>query len=312
MLGYTLRRVALLFLIMWLVVTLVFLVLRLGPGDPTYAILGKYASAEAQENLREQLGLNKPIYFQYLEMLQKLVTFNFGKSLVTDDPIWGLISHDFPYSIILAIASMTFGSLLGIALGVLAAAYVDTIIDHLLRICSLIFPSMPAYYLGVLLILFLSFRFPIFPATGAGESGKLISQLRHLILPAVTLGLVFSGEIARITRTAMLEVKEEVYVQVARSKGLTEFVILFKHVLRNSLIPVITVIGVDFGVLIGMSVLVEDIFVRPGLGSELVTAALAHDYPVVEVIIVVFAFIVASLNLIVDLSYYLLNPAIRY
>ena len=311
MIAYTIRRLLWSVVSLALVVIIIFVVMRAAPGDPTLVILGDYATPDAREALRVKLGLNDPLHVQFLAYLRKLVTLNFGNSLIRGVPILDIIAVNYPHTLALTFASMTIASLGGILAGVLASVYVNTRADYCIRALSAIAPSMPAFYMGILFILLFGFWVPLFPSYGGGEQGNFGSILSHLILPASSLGLVVTGFIARIVRSSMLDMAHHDFVLVARAKGLPENRVRY-YIFRNSIIPVITIIGLYTGTLLGGAVLTESVYGRPGLGRALVTAVLGRDYPTVEILLALFAVLIVLLNLLVDLTYAWLDPRITY
>ncbi len=286
--------------------------MRVAGGDPTYTILGHYASPEAQEALREKLGLNLPFYVQYFEYLRRLATFDLGYSLIQRVPITELIAYNLRFTLELAIAGFLVALVVGLPLGILAACWPNSKTDHVVRILSLLFPSMPPFYIGVIFILTLGIMYPIFPPSGGGELGNFFERMYLLVLPGVSLGLFISGTISRITRASMLDTLNKEHVTVARSKGLSEFDTIMKHVFRNALIPIVTMAGMLLASLFAGTVMTETVFGRAGLGKLLVVSVNSRDYPVVETLLAFFSLIIAFANLAVDLIYALIDPRISY
>jgi len=311
MISYTIRRLLWSVFSLGLVVVLIFVVMRAAPGDPTVVILGDYATPGAREALRVKLGLNDPLYIQFLAYLRKLVTLNFGNSLIRDVPILDIIAVNYSHTLALTLASMAIASFCGILAGVISSVYVNTRVDYCIRALSAIAPSMPAFYMGILFILMFGFWIPLFPSYGGGDHGNIGSIPSHLVLPASSLGLVVTGFIARIVRSSMLDMAHHDFVVVARAKGLPENRVQY-YIFRNSIIPVITIIGLYTGTLLGGAVLTESVYGRPGLGRALVTAVLGMDYPTVEILLALFAVLIILLNLLVDLTYAWLDPRISY
>jgi peptide/nickel transport system permease protein/glutathione transport system permease protein len=297
---------------LWILVTLVFVAMHLLPGDPAIAILGEYASAETLRNLREQLGLNKPLIVQYFSFLGNLLKGDLGTSLSNNKPVAFLIWSVLPYSVVLTISNKIISILIGVPLGILSALKRNHIIDYISRFFALLGFSTPTFYLGILLLFFFSLKLDLFPMIGGGDWNEPMSILRHLILPAFSGGLVAASIIMRMTRSSVLDVLQEDYIQTARSKGLREMIVIYKHALRNAMIPVISVIGVYIGVALGTAVLTEIVYNRPGLGKLLVGAVYDRDYPVIQGTLVVFASFIAFINLATDLAYGVADPRIRY
>ncbi len=293
-------------------VTIVFFVMRVAGGDPTYTILGHFAAPEAQAALRHELGLDRPYAVQYFDYLARLVTFDLGYSLLQKVPIADLIGYNLRFTLELSIAGFLVALVVGLPLGIVAAVRQNSRTDHLVRIVSLIFPSMPPFYIGIIFIVLLAIMYPLFPPSGGGELGDAAGRLYRLILPSVSLGLFISGVISRITRASMLDTFRKDYVQVARAKGLSEFTTIMKHVLRNALIPIVTTAGMLLAAILAGTVMTEFVFGRPGLGKLLVISVNSRDYPVVETLLAIYALIVAFANLGVDLVYALIDPRIIY
>jgi ABC-type dipeptide/oligopeptide/nickel transport system permease component len=286
--------------------------MRVAGGDPTYTILGHYASPEAQEALREKLGLNLPLHVQYFDYLRRLATFNLGDSLIHKVPIAGLIGYNLRFTLELSIAGFFVALLVGLPLGIIAGCNPNGKIDHVVRVISLVFPSMPPFYIGVIFILILGIMYPLFPPSGGGELGDFWGRMYRLILPAVSLGLFISGIISRITRASMLDTLKKDHVTVARAKGLSEYTTIMKHVFRNALIPIVTTAGMLLASTLAGTVMTESVFGRAGLGKLLVVSVNSRDYPVVETLLAIYSLIIAFSNLGVDLIYGFLDPRIKY
>jgi peptide/nickel transport system permease protein/glutathione transport system permease protein len=294
------------------VVTIVFLVVRVIPGDPAVAALGDYASKEAVEALRQQMGLNEPLPLQYVHFLGNLVRGDLGKSMITASPIRHEIGHALPYTLELTLLAIIIGTILGIPIGVYTAIRRNRMADYIGRVLSLTGLSVPAFYLGILLILLLAIYIQWLPAVGGGGMDDLRENVSHLILPALTLGLVMTASVARLARSAMLNVLRQDYVRTARAKGLKERVVYLRHALRSALIPIVSVTGIWAVSLIGDSVTVEVVFARPGLGKMMVGAILQRDYTALQSIMVVYTGFVVAINLLIDLIYGWVDPRIRH
>lgn len=294
------------------VVTIVFLVVRVIPGDPAVAALGDYASKEAVEALRQQMGLNEPLPLQYVHFLGNLVRGDLGKSMITASPIRHEIGHALPYTLELTVLAIIIGTILGIPIGVYTAIRRNQLADYIGRVLSLTGLSVPAFYLGILLILLLAIYLRWLPAVGGGGMDDLRENLSHLILPALTLGLVMTASVARLARSAMLNVLRQDYVRTARAKGLKERVVYLRHALRSALIPIVSVTGIWAVSLIGDSVTVEVVFARPGLGKMMVGAILQRDYTALQSVMVVYTGFVVAINLMIDLIYGWVDPRIRH
>jgi len=312
MLRYIVTRIALSIPILLAVFTLVFIVVRIIPGDPAEAALGDYASKQAVEALRERMGLNDPLIVQYLRFLGDLLRGDLGISMISGKPISEQVAHVLPYTLQLTFASILIGTLFGIPLGVFTATRRNTFIDYLGRIISLAGLSVPAFYFGILLILFFAIKIDLFPAVGGGDLKKPVENLKHLVLPALTLGLIMTTSVTRLTRSAMLNVLSEDYVRTARAKGLRERAVIIKHALRSAMVPIISIIGLWAASLIGDSVMTEVVFSRPGLGKMLVGAIMQRDYAALQSIMVIYAAFVVLINLVTDLIYGLVDPRISH
>lgn len=313
MLRYLIRRILFAIPILLAVFTLVFLVVRVIPGDPAEAALGDYASKEAVEALRERMGLNEPLYVQYFSFLGGLLRGDFGESLITGTPIREQVAHALPYTLQLTFAAVLIGCTLGIPLGLFTAVKRNTLPDYVGRVISLIGLSVPAFYFGILLIFMFAIWLDFFPAVGGGDIREdPIGSLRYLVLPALTLGLIMTATITRLTRSAMLNVLNDDYVRTARAKGLGEGTVLLRHALRAALLPIVSITGLWVAALIGDSVLTEVVFSRPGLGKMLVGSILQRDYTALQSIMVIYAGFVVVVNLITDLTYGLLDPRITH
>jgi ABC-type dipeptide/oligopeptide/nickel transport system permease component len=311
MLRYIFQRLLLAIPILLAVFTLVFLVVRVIPGDPAQSALGDYASEQAVEALRERMGLNEPLHIQYLQFLGNLLRGDFGVSLINGQPISDQVAYSLPYTLQLTLASVLLGILLGVPLGVLTAMNRNNAIDYLGRVISLVGLSVPAFYFGILLMLLFAVRLGVLPAVGGGNLREdPVGSLRFLVLPALTLGLIMTTSVTRLARSAMLNVLNEDYVRTARAKGLAEWAVVLKHALRSALLPIVSITGFWAASLIGDSVLTEYIFSRPGLGKMLVGAILQRDYTALQSVMVIYAAFVVIINLLTDLTYGLLDPRI--
>jgi ABC-type dipeptide/oligopeptide/nickel transport system permease component len=308
---YVTRRLLLAIPTFWAAVTLVFLLVRVAPGDPATAALGDYASKEAVEALRVRMGLNAPLWVQYLRFLTDLLRGDLGRSLITGQSLGEQIRFVLPYSLQLAGAAFLFGVGLGVPLGVISAVRRNSAVDHVTRIVSLVGLSVPAFYLGILLVLLLAIRLPLFPAVGGGDLANPLNTLRHLVLPTLTLGLVMVAYVTRMTRSVMLTVIGEDFVRTATGKGLSRAAVLYRHALRAAAVPLVSLIGLFAITLIGGSVLTEVVFSRPGLGKLMVGAMLQRDYVALQAIMAVYSAIIVVVNLLTDLLYGVVDPRTR-
>jgi len=311
MFRHILRRLLLAIPTLVVVITIIFVIVRVIPGDPAQAALGEQASAEAVNRLREDLGLNKSLWAQYVDYMTGLLQGDLGKSLITRDSAWSQISFVLPYSLQLTLAATLLSLLMGIPTGVITAIKRNTWIDYVGRILSLAGLSAPAFYIGILLIFIFAAKLDWFPAIGAGEFSEVGNNLHSLVLPAITLGLVETAYVARMTRSVMLNVLSDDYVRTARAKGLTERAVLVKHALRAALVPIVSLVGLFVISLIGSSVLTEEVFGRPGLGKLMIGATKQRDYTLLQAIMVVYAFIIVIINIVVDLVYTMVDPRVR-
>lgn len=312
MFQYVVRRLLQSLPILLVVLTLVFVVVRILPGDPAVAALGDYASQEAVNALREKMGLNDPLWVQYFRFLGNLCQGDLGISSITGYPVAKQIARILPYTLELTLSGILLGYIFGVPLGISAAVRRNSFVDYFNRFFSLVGLSVPAFYLGILLILVFSIKFPLFPVVGGGDLGDLSDNLRHLFLPALSLGLIMTAYVTRMTRSSILDIIREDYVRTARSKGVSDRLVLYRHVLRNALIPIIALGGLYAVVLIGSSVMVEIVFSRPGLGKLMVGAIKQRDYTTLQSVIVIYAVMVMLINLVTDLIYGIVDPRIKY
>lgn len=292
-----------------LVLTLVFFAMRVLPGDPALAALGDQATTEQLAQFRALMGLEQPLPLQYLHFLWDMVRLDFGRSFRTGEPISALLAGALPYTLELAMAGMSVGAVIGVPAGVLAATHRGRLPDYLARTLSLAGLCIPEFYLGALLLIAFALHLDMFPIMGGGTS--LPERLHAIVLPAVTLGLVMAAFTARLTRSSLLEVLRRDYIRTARAKGANASIVVWRHALRNALIPVVTGFGIYLLSMLSGSISIELVFSRPGLGTTLVSGILARDYPVVQAGLVVFAFFVVIVNLSMDLLYAAIDPRIR-
>jgi peptide/nickel transport system permease protein len=287
------------------VATLVFLLIHLIPGDPVEIMLGESALPADRDALREALGLDRPILEQYGSFLWGLCRGDLGVSLQQRRPVTALIREHYPATLELTLAAMLISLLIALPAGILSGIRQYSVWDHSTMFLALLGVSMPNFWLGPLLIWVFSIQLGWFPVSGRGG-------LAHLLLPAFTLGASMAAIVARMTRSSVLEVLREDYVMTARAKGLPEARIILKHVLRNAMLPVLTVVGLQFGALLAGSIITETIFSWPGLGTLMVKAIQTRDYPVVQGCVLVIALSYVLVNLLTDLLYGVIDPRIRY
>jgi peptide/nickel transport system permease protein len=303
---YTLKRI-LLFIPTLLGITLItFILMKSLPGDPVTAMVGERASPETMARIRSELGLDKPLPVQYGVYLKRIVTGELGRSVFTNRKIADDLIQKFPNTVKLALAAMLFASFLGIGMGVFAAVKRGTNWDRLVTLLSVGGISIPVFWLGLALMLIFAFYLQWLPPSGMGNGSLL-----YIILPAATLGTFSLSYIARVTRSSMLESLSQPYVAAARAKGLSESEVVLKHALKNSLIPVITLIGLDLGSYLNGAVLTETIFGWDGLGRYALEGIMKRDYPVIMGVVLFGAVIFVTMNLLVDISYHLLDPRVR-
>ncbi|MGO4669870.1 ABC transporter permease [Bosea sp. 2KB_26] len=292
-----------------LVLTLVFIALRLLPGDPALVALGDYATAEQLALFREQMGLNAPLWQQYLTFIWDMLTLDFGQSLIDRTPVLRLLADNLPYTIELTLVATGMGLLVGIPLGVVAAVNRNKLPDAGVRVFSLIGYAIPDFYLGALLLIVFALTLGWFPINGGGTG--FFDRMYHVFLPAVTLAMVKTAFLGRLTRTSLLEVLGKDYIRTARAKGARENRVIYRHGLRNALLPITTGLGLSLLATLSGSVAIELVFNRPGIGEVLISAIAKRDYPVIQAGVVVFAFFVVLINLLVDLAYIVVDPRIR-
>jgi peptide/nickel transport system permease protein len=298
------RRLLLLLPVLWGVATLVFLLIHLIPGDPVDLMLGDSAIGADREALREQLGLNDPLWKQYAQYVGGLLQGDWGTSLYSRRPVWDEIAERLPATLELMLGAMVVTIGLALPLGLLAAVRKGTWVDQTSMMFSLLGVSMPNFWLGPMLILFFSIQLDWLPVNERGG-------LEHLILPSLTLGTALASILARITRSSVIETLQAEYIRTARAKGISETQILFRHALRNALIPIVTVIGLQIGVLLSGAIITETIFDWPGLGNLLISAINSRNYPLVQGCVLFIAGSYVLVNLVIDLSYAALDPRIR-
>ena len=303
MLTFILRRLLLAVPVLLGVVFVVMLTVDLLPGDAVTLMLGEHATKDAVARLREHLGLDKPFLVRYLDYVGQLVRGDLGRSIQQNRPVAAELADAWPATLQLTVAALLLAALVGIASGVASAVWPNSLFDAVARLGSLFGLSMPIFWTGLVLIVVFSLWLNWLPVGGAGS-------LTHLVLPAVTLALPSVAMIARLTRSAVLDVLREDYVRTARAKGVGEAWVLGRHALRNALIPIITLVGLQSGQLMGGAVLTETVFAWPGLGRLMVKAIFARDYVLLQGAVLLFALAFVIVNLLVDLSYGLLDPRV--
>lgn len=314
MTAYVIRRLLQSAVLVFVIASLVALFIQFLPGDPAYIILGETnATPERVAAVRKELGLDRPLVVQYVDWLSGVVRGDLGSSLTSKRPIGPDLAKRLPRTFELIAASMTLAVLLGVPAGVIAARCRNRAPDFVISFFSVVWISTPVFVTGTLLLLLFGVKLRLLPATGyVSFADDPVEHLKRLVLPAVTLALLDMAVILRMTRSTLLEVLNEDYVRTARAKGLSERAVLYRHALQNALIPVITIVGLQTGTLLGGTVLVEFIFNWPGISSYLIAAINQRDYPVVQAIVLVIATLFVLLNLVTDLIYAVVDPRIKY
>jgi peptide/nickel transport system permease protein/oligopeptide transport system permease protein len=305
MLGYVIKRLLLAIPTIFGVIFIVMLTIEMVPGDPAELMLGEHATQEAVQNVRTALGLDKPLLTRYFLYLKNLGKGDMGRSIRENRAVTKEISDVWPATLELTIAAMAIAILIGVSAGILSAVKPNSYFDNLNRIISLFGLSMPVFWTGLVLIVIFSFWLRLLPIGGIGS-------IRNLILPAVTLSLPSIAMISRMTRSSLLEVLQEDYVRTARAKGLSKRAVILRHALKNALIPIVTLSGLQMGQLMGGAILTETVFGWPGLGRLMVRAIFARDYILLQGAVLVFALAFVLINLIVDISYSFLDPRVSY
>ncbi len=332
---YLIKRFIYLFGIVMFITLFTFVILRISPGDPVDLMLRgeEEVTQEDIDRMTEQLGLDKPITTQLYIFASGVVKGDLGDSFYMKRPVWDLIKERFPASVELALFAMFISFGIGVPIGIIAAVKHNSLLDRFIMGVNFLGISMPSFWFGILLMLLFSVHLGMLPTMGRSVYGMyptnitgllivdsiltfngpaLVTALRHLILPGLSLGMAYSAIIARILRSSMLEVLSQDYINVARSKGLKQSRVVLRHALRNALIPMITVAGLEAGSLLGGNIVIETVFSWPGLGSLIRGAIFARDYPVVQAGVIFFALVFVIINLIVDIAYTLVDPRIRW
>jgi peptide/nickel transport system permease protein len=332
MLAYIIRRILIMIPTLLGVSIIVFLMLHLTPGDPAEMLMGERASEQALQDIREHLGLNKPVYVQYGIFLKQLLKGDLGETIWTRQKVWIEVKQRFPATIELSIVALFISCVLGMLLGIISATKQYSIFDYLSMLGALIGVSMPIFWLGLVFMLIFSLNLGWLPMSGrlsigieletitnfyvldailTGNWAAFRDALWHIIMPAFTLSTIPTAIIARMTRSSMLEVLRQDYIKTAKAKGLSQFKVVFKHALRNALIPVVTTIGLQFGVLLCGAILTETIFAWPGVGKWIYDAVMQRDYMVIRGGTLFLASIFIVINLCVDVLYAVINPRIK-
>jgi ABC-type dipeptide/oligopeptide/nickel transport system permease component len=332
MVQYVLRRVLMAVPMLIGAMSIVFFAMRILPGDPCVAMMGDQATTEALADCTRNLGLHRPLAVQYADYIWRSVQFDFGKSLRQGYPVSEYIGRMFPHTFVLVMASAIVAALVGVPIGIVSALKRrNPLIDYPLRVFALLGLSMPVFWLGILLLILFSLRLDVFPLIGGGDLDTVMAMivslevftypgdflaavgdvLWHLALPALALGFTLAATVSRLSRSAMLEVISQDYIRTARAKGQGERTVVYKHALRNMMVPLLTIIGIFVAIALTGTVLTETVFTRPGLGKMLVDAIGARDYPLAQGAITVFTMTIILVNLLVDLLYAAVDPRIN-
>lgn len=312
MLRYIVRRLLLAIPTVFGGMTLIFFGINVVPGDPATLVLGDYYTQESYDALAKTMGLDQPLYVRYAHFLADVARGDFGTSLLTGQSVVDAIRAHFPHTLTLALASIVVALLVGISIGILSATTRNRWPDQLSMLFALLSISTPSFVLAVILILVFSVRLGWLPTIGAGDFSEPLGLLKYLILPVLALSMRSVALIARLTRSTMLEVMNRDYIRTARAKGLHERAVISRHVLRNAMLPLITVIGLDLGALLSGSLVIEVVFNRPGMGRLLVDSVVTRDYPMVQGVMIFFMIIILLSNLLADIGYGIADPRIRF
>jgi peptide/nickel transport system permease protein len=311
--NYIIRRLLQMVPVLLLVTLIAFSLMHMMPVDPVAAMLGPEATPEAVATLRHEFGLDRPVWMQYLDWLGNALRGDFGRSLVNRQPVSDLIAQRLPVTLQIGLSAMLLSLLIALPVGILSALRRNTVEDQLSRFIAILGIAVPNFVLGILLILVFSVTLRWLPPSGyTSLFDDPLQSLRLTILPAVTLSAAMAAVTMRQIRSSLLEVMEQDYIRTARSKGLSEYAIVSGHAMKNAMIPVVTILAIQVAILFGGSVIVETIFAIPGIGRLVVNAIIAHDYPIVQAVVLLMGFIVSAFNLLADLSYAILDPRIKY
>ena len=305
MLKYIFKKLLMMIPILLGLTIILFLILHLAPGDPVHLVVGPNVTPEVYENVRRSMGLDRPLIIQYFDYLSNLVKGDLGSSILQHRPVADIVLERFPITIGLGVRALLLSFLIAVPVGIIAAVNRNKSADFIAMTFALVGISMPTFWFGIILLYFFAYKIGLFPISGYGT-------WKHLVLPVITMGLTDAAVIARMMRSSMLEVIGQDYIRTARAKGLREKVVTNKHALKNALIPVITLLGMRMGWIIGGSVTLEIIFSIPGLGRTMVDSIFSRDYPVVQGSVLILATSVMISNLIADILYALVDPRIRY
>lgn len=313
MLRYIFQRFIGMIIVMFLVVTIVFIIVRVTPGDPAAVMLGPEATAADIAALRQQLGLDQSILLQYVYFIGNLLQGDLGQSIFLNQPVLQALAQRAEPTFFLTIFSLLIASVIAIPIGIYAAYRRGSLFDQAATALAMLAASIPSFWLGLILIQIFAVRLGLFPVSGYGGPGtSLTERLGHLVLPAFALGIVSSALIMRFTRASMLDVLGDDYIRTARAKGVDERRVVLKHAFKNALIPILTVIGLTAAVLISGAVVTETVFGLPGVGSLVVSAVLRRDYPVIQGALLIIAALYVLINFAIDMLYLVVDPRVRY
>ncbi|MBB3455939.1 peptide/nickel transport system permease protein [Rhizobium sp. BK313] len=313
MIRYILQRLFGMIVVMFLVVTIVFVIVRVTPGDPAAVMLGPDATAQDIASLRARLGLDQPLALQYLYYFGQLLRGDLGQSIFLNEPVTAALVERAEPTFFLTVFSLIIASVIALPIGIYSAYRRGSLFDQAATALAMLAASIPSFWLGLILIQSFAVRHGIFPVSGYGGPGSsFVDRMYHLALPSIVLGVVSSALILRFTRASMLDVLGDDYIRTARAKGLIERKVILKHALKNALIPILTVIGLTAAVLISGAVVTETIFSLPGIGNLVVSAVLRRDYPVIQGALLVIAGLYVLINFAIDMLYLLVDPRVRY
>lgn len=303
MTGFILKRIGYGLIVLFGLTLFSFFLIHLVPGDPARIMLGTNANQEQVQALREEMGLNRSLLIQYVDYIANVAQFDLGESYKTGRPVLTEILLRFPATMKLAMAGMFIAIMIGVTMGILAARFKDSVIDFTAMSIAILGVSIPNFWLGMMLILIFTVQLGWLPVAGG-------TGLKDLILPAITLGVLASTVISRVTRSEMLEVLQSDFVRTARSKGLAEKAVLFIHAFRNAMIPVLTIVGLQIATLLGGTIIIEQVFNWPGIGTLAIDAILSRDFPMIQGIILFIGFVFLAVNLLVDILYGVIDPRV--
>jgi len=310
---YIIRRLISLLIIMFFVGVITFIIIRVIPGDPAAVMAGPWASDEAVQDIRKNLGLDRPILVQFSEWIWDVLHGDFGESVYQGEKVTKLIGISWRISIYLTLGSLIIAIGLGVPLGIISAVRKGTLVDSIIRVILVIGVSIPSFWLGLNLIYIFSVKLNWFSSGGyVALNVSILENLRSMFLPCISLGFIQSALISRMTRSSLLDVMQQDYITAAEAKGLKQRVVIYKHALRNASLPIITIIGMSLGLLLGGSIIIETVFALPGLGWLAVSAIKYRDFAIVQGVLIFYAFLRSFFNMLVDISYAFLDPRIKY